>query len=361
MIPAPGTDRNKLVGTTAGLLVGGLAFFLTLFDYTLDLTRTALATGFFSGLLRPPGSAPARRSPRRPRRQPGHRGLRAQRPHVHVLPALAGDPAPARADDHPRVRRPPLAALDGAGLDRLRGRWWSSLSGCSCPCCSGLEEVSRTTAALVAVFVAVATGGTFLTFDAAQPWVYHEAYMWAVAGVFGGIYWLARLLMQPSRHAVWWLFVFALISVGTRATEGWSLCLVVVAVGLFMRYRPDKAARQDLWWRVLAGRRRTPPDLDRHQRVQVRLDLPLPAPGPGLDPGQPAPPRRARRQRRHDHRAPVLHHLVHGLPPARRHPVHRLLPVHHAARARRRRRTTGRSSTRATAPEAPPPSCRCCW
>ena len=49
------------------------------------------------------------------------------------------------------------------------------------PVLSGAEEVSRTSATVVAVFLAVATGGTFLTFDAAQPWVYHEAYMWAVA------------------------------------------------------------------------------------------------------------------------------------------------------------------------------------
>ncbi len=73
-------------------------------------------------------------------------------------------------------------------------------------------------------------------------------------------------------------------------------------------------------------------DLDRDQRVQVRLGLSLPAAGPGLDPAQPAPSRRPRRQRRHHRRAAVLHDLLHGLPPAGRDPVHRLLPVHHPAR-----------------------------
>ena len=49
MIPAPGTERTKLVATSAGLLVGGLGFVLTLLDWSPSLTRTALATRYFSG------------------------------------------------------------------------------------------------------------------------------------------------------------------------------------------------------------------------------------------------------------------------------------------------------------------------
>ena len=40
MIPAPGTDRNRLVATTAGLFLGGLAYFLTLSDYAEFLYKT---------------------------------------------------------------------------------------------------------------------------------------------------------------------------------------------------------------------------------------------------------------------------------------------------------------------------------
>jgi hypothetical protein len=49
VIPAPGTERTKLVATSAGLLVGGLGFVLTLLDWSPSLTRTALATRYFSG------------------------------------------------------------------------------------------------------------------------------------------------------------------------------------------------------------------------------------------------------------------------------------------------------------------------
>ena len=101
-----------------------------------------------------------------------------------------------------------------------------------------------------------------------------------------------------------------------------------------MRYRPDKAARQDLWWRVLlAGAVPLLISIAINEYKFGSIYL-FPLQDQVWTQVEPAPPRRARRQRRHDHRAPVLHHLVHGLPTARRHPVHRLLPVHHAARAR---------------------------
>jgi hypothetical protein len=67
----------------------------------------------------------------------------------------------------------------------------------------------------------------------------------------GGIYWLVRLLAEPTRHAAWWLFVFALLSVGSRATEGWAISLAALALGLWWRFRPSRTAPNPLWWRTL--------------------------------------------------------------------------------------------------------------
>jgi hypothetical protein len=115
------------------------------------------------------------------------------------------------------------------------------------------DELPRRVAVLVALFVACATGGTFLTFDASEPWVYHEVYMWAVAAAVGGMYWLGRLWLEPSTHSAWWLFVFTLIAVGSRATEGWALSLVAMFAGVLLLRSADPARRR-LWWRVvLAG------------------------------------------------------------------------------------------------------------
>jgi hypothetical protein len=47
-------DRSaviRLVATGAGLLVGGLAYFLTLLDYSTDIGRTALGGGYFSNFF----------------------------------------------------------------------------------------------------------------------------------------------------------------------------------------------------------------------------------------------------------------------------------------------------------------------
>ncbi len=250
MIPAPGTDRNKLVGTTAGLLVGGLAFFLTLFDYTFSLTRTALATGYFSGFY----DLQARRLLDGhidvPDGSLGIEGfVHAGRTFMYFPPWPALLRLPILMTTHEYDGRLTLLSMAAAWI--VFSVMVVKLIWLLVPLLTGIDEVSRTTAGIVGVFLAAATGGTFLTFDAAEPWVYHEAYMWAVASVFGGIYWLVRLLTRPTRHATWWLFVFALLSVGSRATEGWSLCLVVIAVAVFMRLRLNRAARDPLWWRVL--------------------------------------------------------------------------------------------------------------
>ena len=58
---------------------------------------------------------------------------------------------------------------------------------------------------LVAVFLAGAAGGTFMTFDASLPWVYHEVYAWAIAASLGALYWMLRVLTAPDWHSVRWL------------------------------------------------------------------------------------------------------------------------------------------------------------
>ena len=44
----PSARSAQVVASAAGLVVGGLAFFLTLLDYGTDLTRTATRPGWFS-------------------------------------------------------------------------------------------------------------------------------------------------------------------------------------------------------------------------------------------------------------------------------------------------------------------------
>jgi cbb3-type cytochrome oxidase subunit 3 len=65
---------------------------------------------------------------------------------------------------------------------------------------------------------------------------------------------MARLVMRPSTHAVFWLFVFVYVSVGSRATEGWAMALGSMALGVLMLWRPFTPEHRPLWWRtILAG------------------------------------------------------------------------------------------------------------
>jgi len=250
VIPAPGTERTKLVATSAGLLVGGLGFVLTLLDWSPSLTRTALATRYFSGFY----------------------DLQARRllaGHVDVPTGSLGIEGFVH-DGKTFMYFPPWPAIlrlpvllttheyDGQLTILSMAIAWivfavmvAKLVWLLVPMLGGDEAVTPMNGAVVAAFLAAATGGTFLTFDAAQPWVYHEAYMWAVAAVIGGVYWLVRVLARPSRHATWWLFVFALLSVGSRATEGWAISLAAIGLGLWWRYWPRRTQTNPLWWRVL--------------------------------------------------------------------------------------------------------------
>ncbi len=263
---------------------------------------------------------------------PRDRGFRPRRPDLHLLPAVPGAPAPAGADDDPRVRLPAHAAVDGAGVDRAGSdgdqarlaaastRWWA-------PALTTRDRRARRRSSSPG-----ATGGTFLTYDASLPWVYHEVYMWAVAAAVGGFYWMVRTCLAPSTHTVFWL-------VRVRARH---------------RRVPHDRGLGDLPGHDRSGpaaqvpsvQPRAPCAVVAHRarrggdrsRASIALNLykfdavyMFPLKDQVWTQVNQHRQRRARRQRRHAERTAVLHHLVHGLPAPRRHPVHRLLPVDHAA------------------------------
>jgi len=253
VIPAPGPDRNRLVATTAGLFLGGLAYFLTLLDYRLSLTRTTVQSGLFSTFYDQQARAILDGHVDLPTNSLGIEGfVHDGKTFMYFPPWPAILRLPVLLTTHEYDGRLTLLSMAIAWI--VFAVVVTKLIWFLLPRVAGTDEVSGVSATVVALFLAAATGGTFFTFDAAQPWVYHEAYVWAVASVMGGIYWLARLLAEPTRHATWWLFVFALLSVGTRATEGWAISLAAVALGLYWRFWPRRTETNPLWWRVvLAG------------------------------------------------------------------------------------------------------------
>jgi hypothetical protein len=250
VIPAPGTERTRLVATTAGLFLGGLAYFLTLFDYQASLTRTTLQGGLFSSFYDQQARAFLDGHVDLPKDSLGIEGfVHGGKTFMYFPPWPAILRLPVLLTTHEYDGRLTLLSMAIAWI--VFAVMVTKLVWLLLPRLSGMEEVTAGTGVLVALFLAAATGGTFLTFDAGQTWVYHEAYVWAIASVVGGIYWLTRLLAEPTRHATWWLFVFALLSVGSRATEGWAISLAAIGLGLWWRFWPRRTETNPLWWRVL--------------------------------------------------------------------------------------------------------------
>lgn len=242
--------RRQLISTAAGLLVGGLGFFLTLLNFTTNFTRTALAPGYFSHFFELQGRAILDGRLSVPEGSLGiegfvHDGLT----YTYFPPFPSVLRLPILMTTHEYDARLTVLSMTVAWI--VLAVMVTKLIWLLLPLLTGSEEISRTQAVAAAIFLACATGGTFLTFDASLPWVYHEVYLWAVTAAIGALYWMIRVLHDPTKHSIKWLGIFALIAVGSRATEGWAVCLAVIAIALVMRFRPLTPQRRRMWWRVL--------------------------------------------------------------------------------------------------------------
>jgi hypothetical protein len=247
--PAQSVQLRRRVASGVGATIGGLAFFLTLLNYGTNLGRTALAGGFLGNFFDLQARAFL---DGRVDLAPGSIGIEGflhdGKTYTYFPPFPAILRLPVTMTTHEFDGRLTLISMAIAWLVFatvcVRLAWFVVDRLCG-------PQTSRTTAALVAIFVAGATGGSFLTFDASLPWTYHEVYVWAVTGATGSLYWMLRALSDHKPSSYLWLFWFALITIGTRATEGWAICLTVIGVALIGRFRPRSAAQREGWWRLL--------------------------------------------------------------------------------------------------------------
>lgn len=250
MTVAATSQRRQQVSTTVGLLIGGLAFFLTLLNYSRDLTRTALAAGYFSHFFDLQARAILDGRLSVPDGSLGLEGfIHDGKTYTYFPPFPALLRLPVLMTTHEYDARLTVLSMTIAWIVfavALTKLFWLLRT-----LVMGTEEVTWTQAGFGALFIAGASGGTFLTYDAASPYVFHEVYIWAVAAAVGALYWMTRVLLRPDTNSVKWLFTFALICVGCRATEGWAVSLTVIAIGLFMRFRPTTPEHRRLWLRIL--------------------------------------------------------------------------------------------------------------
>lgn len=241
--------RRRVISTSAGLTLGGIVHLLILFNFSRDLDRTA-TSGFFSGVYELQARAFLDGRVSLPEGSMAIEGF-VRDGHTYMY----FPPWPAL------VRLPVLMTtteFDGRLTLLSMALAWIVFVVCAAKLVwwihdriTGGSTVGRRHAFLVATFLTAASGGTFMTYDASLPWVYHEVYAWAIAASLGALYWLLRVLTAPDWHSVRWLGAFCFVAIATRATAGWALCLTVIVVALWFGVRRSTPARQRLWWGIL--------------------------------------------------------------------------------------------------------------
>lgn len=232
--------RRRIAATASGLTVGALAYVLTLLDYSTRFDRTANSFGYASGFFDAQGRAFLDGRLDVP---PGSLGIEGfiedGREYMYFgpWPAILRLPIlqTTTAYDGKLTVLSMLLAFVLLAVVVTRLTWLVR------DLMRPGEEVSRFEAVSMGVFVALATGGTSLTYVAALPWTYHEVYAWAVPFALGAMYWMLRVLRAPTPSAVAWLVVFDIGTALTRTTGGWAVCLATVGVGVWLltgRIRP---------------------------------------------------------------------------------------------------------------------------
>lgn len=244
MRPRPNTAQ--VVASIVGFFTGAVTFFAVLFDGRLDMTRTAMAAGYFSNFYDLQARAFLAGRLDVPTGSLGIEGFIVDgRTYTYFAPL-------------PAVLRMPILAV----TDQLDGRLtlasmalaWSVFAGATVALVwavrrfsRGDAPVTRQEAVLAAVFIAAATGGTTLTYDAGLPWVYHEAYIWAAATAVGGLYWLVRTVEEPTRAHALWLGGFALAAVMSRIPAGWAVSGAALVTALWLLTPARRARNGSLW------------------------------------------------------------------------------------------------------------------
>jgi hypothetical protein len=115
----------------------------------------------------------------------------------------------------------------------------------------GDAPLGRGEAASYGILLVSITAGSVLLFLASMPWVYHEAYAWAVPMSIGFSHSLLGVIQKPTTGRLLAASAFTLGAVLSRTTAGWACAGALVLTGLwFLLGRRGPEARA-IWWRLL--------------------------------------------------------------------------------------------------------------
>jgi hypothetical protein len=93
--------------------------------------------------------------------------------------------------------------------------------------------LARWEAAAYACFVVAASAGSVLVYLASMPWVYHEAYAWAIVMALLAAFALLGVIERQTRGRVALCFVSVLGAVLCRATTGWAFGAATIGTAIW--------------------------------------------------------------------------------------------------------------------------------
>lgn len=83
------------------------------------------------------------------------------------------------------------------------------------------------------LLIVAGSAGSVLVYLASMPWVYHEAYAWAIASAMAGTFALIGVIQRPTRGRATFLTLTVLAGVLCRATTGWALGAGTFAIAVW--------------------------------------------------------------------------------------------------------------------------------
>jgi hypothetical protein len=113
--------------------------------------------------------------------------------------------------------------------------------------------LGRWEAAAYGLLLVAGTVGSTVLFLGSIPWVYHEAYAWAIPMALGSGFALLGVIEHPSTRGLVATAAFTTGAVLSRTTAGWAVAGAVLLTAVLLPRGGRRDADPHLWWKIYAA------------------------------------------------------------------------------------------------------------
>jgi hypothetical protein len=113
--------------------------------------------------------------------------------------------------------------------------------------------LGRWEATAYGLLLVAGTVGSTVLFLASIPWVYHEAYAWAIPMALGSAFALLGVIQRPTTAGLVATGLFTTGAVLSRTTAGWAVAGAVLLTAVLLPRGGLRDADRHLWWKVYAA------------------------------------------------------------------------------------------------------------